>query len=609
MKANIKSTYRIIRENWKRLILLELLYKLIFLFLLVPLTSLGFNLALDSTRYSYITTENIFKFISYPQTICVIIIVVFLIALFLQMETASLFFFFEDCKNHVKHNIGQLLIAGVRSMCSMLRRKCFLVPVYTLCMSIFLNIPMIVIVITEQGIPLYLMKSFLSMDYAKGILAIVLLFLLIISYRRIFVLPICILDKKGYHEAKKISLTYMKGFHNLMIFQLVGINILLVVFYIIVYAICFGILVVGINLFVDSKVAIPLFLQNYEQLNHIIFICVSIFATIINYAMISNFYVRASKPKIKEIVEGYDVKAHRKKMKLQDHIRKQLKRVCVVIACLCAVTTYSYFYNMLRNGSFAAEEALLGMQITAHRGDSKEAPENTLPAIQSAIDSFADYAEIDVQLTADGVVVLCHDSTLYRTGGARVRIADLTYGELLAYDVGGWFSEEYIGTSISTLEEVLILSKGKINLNIELKRISKQQELVDKVVELINEYEFERQCVITSMSYEALKMVKEADSTIKTGYIMSLAYGNFYENSNIDFFSMKASIVTEDIVKKAHTLGKEVHVWTVNSKNEVTRLSALGVDNIITDVPVYVQTVLYDVEDTSLLQYVKMIMK
>lgn len=609
MKSNIKSTYRIIRKNWKRLILLELLYKFIFLFLLVPLVSLGFNLALDSTSYSYITTENIFKFIAYPQTICVILIVVVLIALFLQMEMASLFFFFEDCKNHVKHNIAQLLIAGVRSMLSILRRKCFLVPAYTLCMSFFLNIPMIVIVITDQGIPSYLMKSFLAIDYAKPILSTVLILLFIVSYRRIFVLPICILDKQKYHEAKKISLNYMKSFHNEIIFQLVGINVLLVLIYIVVYIVCFSLLVVGINIFADSKVAIPLFLQNYEQLKHIIFICVSIFGTIVNYAMISNLYVRAGKPEIKELVESYDVQAHKKKLKLQGRFRKQLKRVGIIMACLCAVTAYSYFYNMLRNGSFNAEESLLGLQITAHRGDSKEAPENTLAAIQSAIDCYADYAEVDVQLTADGVVVLCHDSTLYRTGGARVKIADLTYGELLAYDVGSWFSDDYIGTSIPTLEEAIELSKGKINLNIEIKRVKRQQELVDKVVGLIQKYEFERQCVVTSISYEALQMVKEADDTIKTGYIMSLGYGNFYENSNIDFFSMKAGIVTEDIVKKAHTLGKEVHVWTVNSKTEITRLASIGVDNIITDVPVYVQTVLYDIEDTSLLQYVKMIMK
>lgn len=606
MKANIKNTYRLIQSNLKRLILLEVLYKFIFFFLTVPFISLGFNLALKFTKYSYLTTENIFRFLCYPQTILAMILIIVIVTLFLQIETSSLFYFFEDCKNHKKHNIAQLLIAGVRSMCSLMKRKCFFVPVYTLFVSIFLNMPMILLVVSQEGIPSYLIKSFFRIKYAKIIFLFAMLFLFMFSYRRIFVLPICILDKKNYRDARKISIAYMKGNYIALMSLLIGVNVLLIFAYLLIYIICLGILVGGINLFASNRIAIPLFLQNYEQLNRIIFVCVSILGVAVNFAFVSNLYVRSSKPKIKEL-EADDQKAP--KLRLRSNIKRQLKRIGIVIVCLCTLTAYSYFYNMLRNGTFSVEESLLGIQVTAHRGYSKEAPENTLPAIQSAIDCYANYAEIDVQLTKDGEVVLCHDSSLYRTGGAKEKIADLTYEELLQYDVGAWFSDEYIGTRVPTLAEVLKLSKGKINLNIELKRISRQKELAEKVVALIQENEFQRQCVITSMSYEALKMVKEADESVKTGYIMSLAYGNFYENPNIDFFSMKESIVNEDIVKKAHKLGKEVHVWTVNSRNVITRLSALGVDNIITDKPVYVQEVLYDAEGTSLLQYVKMIMK
>ena len=608
MRLNMKSTYGLIQKNWKRLLLLEAIYKLIFFFLIVPFISFGFNMALKFTRFSYITTENIFRFISYPQTILVLILMLIVIALFMQMEIASLLFFYEDSKNKKQQNVAQLLIAGARSMCSLIKRKCYLVPFYTMCFSLFFNIPLFFLVVKESGIPSYLIKSFLSMDYAKVLLVIVIIALLLLCYRRIFVLPLCILDKKSYQEAKKISIRYIKGNHLTLILQLLSVNLILTGVYVILYVICFGVLVLGINLFVDRSNAIPLFLHNYEQLNRILFICASILGGIVNYAMISNLYVRASKPRIKEIEVKVGQSEKETKEQLRSNIKQQLKNVAIVLCCLCAVTAYSYFYNTLQNGNFNAEDSLLGMQITAHRGNSTQAPENTLPAVQSAIDCFADYAEIDVQLTKDGEVVICHDSNLYRTGGVRVKVSSLSYDELLTYDVGSWFSDEYIGTTVPTLAQVLELSKGKIKLNIEIKRINKQKELVEKVVALIQEYEFERQCVITSMSYEALKMVKEDDPEIKTGYIMSLAYGNFYENENIDFFSMRASTVTEEIIKKAHTFGKEVHVWTVNSRNEITRLSALGVDNIITDKPVYVQEVLYGVENTSLLQYVKMIL-
>ena len=324
--------------------------------------------------------------------------------------------------------------------------------------------------------------------------------------------------------------------------------------------------------------------------------------------MISLLYVRVSKPRIKE-VERVQVKGKGEKERLSGSIRKQFKNVCIGISILCAITAYSYFYNMLQNGTFRVEEALIGMQVTAHRGDSRIAPENTLPAIESAVSALVDYTEIDVQLTKDGTVVLCHDSSLYRTTGINEKIINLTYDELCQYDVGGWFSDEYVGTKVPTLEQVLEYSKGKVKLNIELKRIMNQKELVQKVVELIEKYEFQRQCVVSSMSYSAVELVKEINPEIKTGYIMSIAYGNFYENSNIDFFSMKSSMITEDVVKRAHVLGKEVHAWTVNTKDEVLRLHAIGVDNIITDQPMYVREIIYNVDNTSLLQYIRMIFK
>lgn len=606
MKNNIKRTYRIIRNQWYRIALLSAIYKIIFFLLIVPFISLGINFALKFTRYSYITTENIFKFISYPQTICILILTVLIGSVAVLMETASLFFLFEDCKNKKSLNVIQLLIAGLKSVFSCFRRRDFMLPLYALCMSFLLNIPTILLALSNHGIPSYLMKRFLGLHFIKPFLVIVLVAILILAYRRVFILPICILDKKRYKEAKKISIQHVKQLKLRFVGQILLINAILVIVYLLVFVCCLSVLVLGINLFVNKRIAIPLFLQNYGQLKTIVFAGGSVLATVVNYCMISTLYTRISKPNIQELDE---VQGKKVKLRLQDNIRKRMKRIGIALICLCGITAYSYFYNMMHNGVFRAEESLLGMQITAHRGDSKEAPENTLPSIQSAIDSLADYAEIDVQLTKDGVVVLCHDSSLYRTGGVKAKVSNLNYAQVLEYDVGSWFSEEFSGTKVPTLAEVLELCKGKIKLNIELKRISKQHELVEKVVALIHQYEFERQCVITSMSHEALSMVKEEDQTLRTGYIMSLAYGNFYENPAIDFFSMKASIVTEDIVVKAHKFGKEVHAWTVNSKNEITRLSAIGVDNIITDRPVYVQQVLYDVKETSLLQYVRMILK
>ena len=88
--------------------------------------------------------------------------------------------------------------------------------------------------------------------------------------------------------------------------------------------------------------------------------------------------------------------------------------------------------------------------------------------------------------------------------------------------------------------------------------------------------------------------MKELNDNIKTGYILSVAYGYFFDNEYADFFSVKSSFINESLVRTAHSLGKEVHAWTLNSRSEVERMKLLGVDNMITDDPLMVRDIIYN---------------
>src|SRR5690606_19539586 len=99
------------------------------------------------------------------------------------------------------------------------------------------------------------------------------------------------------------------------------------------------------------------------------------------------------------------------------------------------------------------------MLVIAHRGSSQIAPENTLPAIDRAIQDGADAIEIDVQLTKDGQVVVFHDEWVNRTTNGRGFICDLTYAELERLDAGSWFHPRFQGTKVPLLSEVLALVK------------------------------------------------------------------------------------------------------------------------------------------------------
>ena len=227
--------------------------------------------------------------------------------------------------------------------------------------------------------------------------------------------------------------------------------------------------------------------------------------------------------------------------------------------------------------------------VTAHRGYSAAAPENTLPAFQLAIDQGCEWAELDVQMTRDGVVMVTHDTSLRRCTGRNENIYDLTYNEVRKLDAGRWFGQKYTGTRIPTLEEVLDQCKGRIQLNIEIKPNAATPELEAETIRIIYEKGFEHDCVITSQSYDTLCKVKELAPEIQTGYILALGVGSYYDLPAADFFSVESTFITPGMVQQIHLRGKTISAWTVNRQEDASDLLSLGVDDIITDKPEMVQ--------------------
>jgi glycerophosphoryl diester phosphodiesterase len=224
------------------------------------------------------------------------------------------------------------------------------------------------------------------------------------------------------------------------------------------------------------------------------------------------------------------------------------------------------------------------VNITAHRGHARAAPENTLSAIRKAIDSGADYAEIDVQPTADGVVVLLHDRDLKRVAGVSRRIEDVSYDEVRKLEVGTWFDVAFSGERVPTLAEVIDLSRGRIKLNIEMKFFGPDRGLARAVARLVRDKDFESQCLVTSFNLDALQESKQDNPRLQTGLIVAGALGNV-SRLEVEALSVRADFLSDELLRDAHRAGQEVHVWTVNDAGQMVRLMKRGVDNILTSDP------------------------
>jgi glycerophosphoryl diester phosphodiesterase len=222
--------------------------------------------------------------------------------------------------------------------------------------------------------------------------------------------------------------------------------------------------------------------------------------------------------------------------------------------------------------------------ITAHRGSSITAPENTMAAILLAVEEGADYVEIDVQETKDGTVVLVHDKDLLRVFGIRKGIWEVTYDELKDLDSGGWFSPEFSDQRLATLDQVIKAVKGRARLNIELKFNGHQQKLAREVVRIVRENDFVDDCILTSLDYDGILRARAAGPEFRTGLIVTSSIGDVTRLEG-ELLSVSAKAVTRDLIDRAHHAGLEVHVWTVNDLPLMNRMIGMGVDQIITDDP------------------------
>ena len=245
-------------------------------------------------------------------------------------------------------------------------------------------------------------------------------------------------------------------------------------------------------------------------------------------------------------------------------------------------------------------QSVLGLSdpvITYHRGYSSRAPENTMAAFEAALEDGSPRIELDVQMTADGVAVVTHDTSLRRCTGCNANIYDLPYAQVQQLDAGRWFHRQFAGAYIPTLEEVLALCKGKAELNIEIKPSTFTPTLEAETVRLIHAYDYGADCVVTSQSYETLCKVKELDPDITTGYILALGVGTYYDLPAADFFSVESTFITAGMVQQIHLRGKTVSAWTVNRAEDARALLSLGVDDVITDKPEMVQDLLNEDAD------------
>lgn len=241
-------------------------------------------------------------------------------------------------------------------------------------------------------------------------------------------------------------------------------------------------------------------------------------------------------------------------------------------------------------------------RLFGHRGAAGIAPENTLPSFRLALDEGAEYLELDVHATRDGVPVVIHDATLERTTDGAGAVREHSLAELGRYDAGFRFEREGDhpfrgrGVRVPPLEALLDEFAG-VPLNIEVKQAD--PPIAERVVSLLERRGALDRVLLAAEQHAILQRIRACAPRVATSASFLEAQEFFERCLRGDFagFAPRAralqiptrfgdlELVTAQTLAAAHRHGLEMHVWTVNEEEEIERLLRLGVDGVMSDHP------------------------
>ncbi|MCR5017033.1 MAG: glycerophosphoryl diester phosphodiesterase membrane domain-containing protein [Ruminococcus sp.] len=588
MKKNFFKSIGVFVRALPDILMYELIFKLLLLSVGAPLLTLLLKLTMKISHVRYLSDEKVWIYLKNPATIVALLLILFFSAMFSFMELSGLAACYSCYYRGERLSVIGMFRTGYHAFKKAFRGKgllCFMtfmvyMPIaqYTISSSIFLA-PILPI----------LRDAFRAVN-TRGALAVYIglqIVFAIFIVSRSYSLHFLVLTDKPLYDCTLESRKLIIGQKLKYVLSLVLWTLFIVAATaVITFAASFAVLIVIKGFSSPNKALISsLKVLKYEG---------EIFAAVAAFVSTPAIMCWLTGKFFADLPEDT-------KITLPERTTYKLGRAARVILYVSIISSslllnYSYL-SALHKGNINLNVGIITRtQVTAHRGCSKEAPENTLYAFEKALESNTDYIELDVQLTKDEQLVVFHDEKLERATGAKGKLSDYTYDELQSLTVKSKYvsEEDFPDARIPLLTDVFELVGEEKLYNIEIKDHGNTNLTVEKTVEAIKEHDLESSCYVTSFSYSALKKVKQLDPNIKTGLIANVATTTaFMQMKNIDALSMNHLLVNATVVNNAHQNGKRIFVWTVDNKGEMEKMMALGVDNIITNCPDRASEVVY----------------
>jgi len=580
---SVRTPVSLVFANLRGLVNFEIQYRLLCLFVFFPVLIYIERLLLVVNGYTNITWENTAETLRNPLTWLTLVLLVVAVTLFAEIEQFSIISAIHASYSGRRIVAREALLDGVDLTLQNIRlRNAGMVFFFMLVFpfSQLFDSSSITRFIQVPGFILEHFEKYPAIGTAFNVFCVLMTY---IGFRWSYAMTDMAVRGHSFPEACRRSMQLTKGRRGFRLVRRLLLWILQLVLFFLLFTTVAVLLVLGVVHWLEP---------GHDLLSLITENNASLF--IILVALVFGWFVE---PIFKGIIlslyyhyeeeDGLEIPLYQKRSHILQ--RKGIRAVAVLLCMVCMFFSVPQRYRQFR----AVLQGNAGqVMIMAHRGFSAKAPENTIPAFQAAIDCGAKAVELDVQMTKDGEIVVLHDDSLERTAGLRKHIWDVTYDEIKDLDNGSFFSPEYKGTKIPTLEEALRFAKGRLYVNIEIKRTGHDDGIEERVIEIIRKCDFVSECDVTSQDYSTLQAVRAKDPDILLAYTSVVGIGDVQNLECADILSIQETFATYDTVEAMHRAGKKVFVWTVNEETSMEHLVNIGVDAILTNDPVLGQSVL-----------------
>lgn len=604
-------TFGLLKLNIGTLLVFELLYKFASMAVFKPLLTGVMKLALKAQGLSYLSDETIGTFIRSPLTWFFLLLIVLGMAFFTLFDICCIITCIHASFRKQAMPLLALMRKGLKTSLRVIYQRNIVMILYLLIIIPMTHALVISGYITKFTVPQFIVDYIMSHTWLAILYIGFWIYIGLRSFHWIYSLHYFCLENCNFKQARKRSWKLQKNHYWTDLIIVMGWSAACIGIY-------YGVILFGSWLVSRVNQALPtqdlfssLTLSGISLLMDVcgaLFFCFDLPLFFICISLLFYYRKAAAGERIPRVFRDLDNAYRITNTRWVKKIYMYRKRI--IALSIVVVIGVNFAYN------FADRRGVLHMgldnpvEVTAHRGYSAVYPENTIPAFKGAIQVGADWAELDVQQTADGEVIVMHDSNLKRTTGLDKEVWQVTWNEIKDLDNGSWFDKKYQTVRIPTLEEVLKVCRGKIHLNIEIKPSGHDKDLEEQVAKLLKKYHMRDTCVVSSLKYDSLRKIKQADDSIETAYITSVSYGNFTDLEYADGYSVESTLLSKSFVNKAQKTGKQIYVWTVNSEERLEKVVGMGIDNVITDDPVMAKELIYEQEHSTFWdRYVKQLLQ